>query len=73
MSREFEHKILCFFGGRFSGDSGDFGVGGERGCFQGFAEVQQAFLRLIRAHRLLLRPVFLIFTAEGLEMQNIYG
>jgi hypothetical protein len=24
VSREFEHKILCLFGGLFSGDSGDF-------------------------------------------------
>lgn len=31
VSREFAHKILCLFGGLFSGDAGDFrGRGGER-------------------------------------------
>jgi hypothetical protein len=29
----------------------------ERGRFQRFAEVRQAFLRLIRAHRFLLPPI----------------
>jgi hypothetical protein len=37
----------------FSGVSGVFGVEVERGRFQRFAEVRQAFLRLIRAHRFL--------------------
>jgi len=41
------------FGGLFGRDSRDFGVEVERGRFQRFAEVRQAFLRLIRAHRFL--------------------
>jgi len=53
VSREIAHKILSLFGGHFSGDSGDFGVEVERGRFQRFAEVRQAFLRLIWAHRFL--------------------
>ncbi|MCX5908055.1 MAG: hypothetical protein NTY64_12960 [Deltaproteobacteria bacterium] len=53
MSREFEHKILGLFGGLFCGGSGGVGVEVERGRFQRFAEVRQAFLRLIRAHRFL--------------------
>ena len=33
MSREFVHKILCLFWGRFSGDSGDFRGRGGEGAF----------------------------------------
>jgi hypothetical protein len=40
--------------GAFSaGIRGIFGLEVERGRFQRFAEVRQAFLRLIRAHRFL--------------------
>jgi len=42
----------------------------ERGRFQRFAEVRQAFLRLIRAHQL-LRRAFLIFTTVGGRLRNI--
>ena len=38
-------------------DSGNLGVEVERGRFQRFTEVRQAFLRLIRAHRFLPPPI----------------
>jgi hypothetical protein len=45
---------LGFVWGAFSaGIRGIFGLEVERGRFQRFAEVRQAFLRLIRAHRFL--------------------
>jgi len=40
---EIAHKILCLFGGLFSGDSGVFGVEVARGFFQPFGEACQAF------------------------------
>jgi len=58
--------------GAFSaGIWGVLGVEVKRGCWQRFAEVRQAFLRLIRAHRGSSRPVFLIFTTGGKRLRNI--
>ena len=55
-----------------AGIRGIFGVEVERGRFQRFAEVRQAFLKLIRPHRF-LPPVFLIFTTEGKHLRGSRG
>jgi hypothetical protein len=46
-------RSWVYFEGFSAGIRGIFGVEVERGRFQRFAEVRQAFLRLIGAHRFL--------------------